>query len=378
MTALNEIKMLAPKKAQVLIYGRVGESFFSEGTTAKSFSDQLNALNDVEEIDVRINSPGGSVFEGVAIYNALQNHPAKINVHVDALAGSIASVIAMSGDTITMAENALMMIHEARGAEAGTASQLRQTADVIDRLNGIITTVYANRSKQDEATIKTAMSAETWYTAAEAKKVGFATDITPSKQIKASFDPKEFSFDKAPDWVQKQLTAMTSFKESPPVTTTAPTNIIPPTAPTTNTIPTVPPVATPADATAHADAIAKAVAEAMIKATNAEATRQTTIKALCDQAKRPEMAAKFCADTSVTVEDVRGKLFEALCKNNGPLGDEGGTSTDTTPPADENAKYRAEFKAEKAYAKEMTEAEFIAMRRIDDGLDQLPVAAPKK
>ena len=200
------------------------------------------------------------------------------------------------------------------------------------------------------------MKSETWYSAAEAKAAGFVDFITPNKQITASFDAKQFH--KAPDWVQKQLTAMTMFKE-----------------PETVTEPIVKPEEKPIAQTVNANEIAMAVTAAIQKATADEAKRQTTINALCSQAKQPTLAAAFCADVSITVDDVRNKLFESLCKANGPLGDQGGTAADDGKQVDENDKYRAEFKSEKAYAASMSEAEYIAMRRIDDGIDRLPTSS---
>jgi len=356
LTNLNSIKMVAPKKAEILLYDTIGESFFGGGTSAVSFAEQLSAMGDISQIDVRINSPGGSVFEGLAIYNTLKDSPANVSVYVDGLAASIVTVIAMAGDTISMAENAVWMVHDPRAVESGTADDMMKMASTLETLTNSAVGIYSSRTKQDEATIRAAMKSETWYSAAEAKAAGFVDFITQNKQITASFDAKQFH--KAPDWVQKQLTAMTMFKE-----------------PETVTEPIVKPEEKPIAQTVNANEIAMAVTAAIRKATADEAKRQTTITALCLQAKQPTLAAAFCADVSITVDDVRNKLFEALCKANGPLGDQGGTAADDGKQVDENDKYRAEFKSEKAYAASMSEAEYIAMRRIDDGIDRLPTSS---
>ena len=99
------------KKAEIALYGTIGETFFDDGITAKRFIEELNELKDVDSIDLRINSMGGDVFEGVTIYNRLKEYKATINVYVDGLAASIASVIAMAGDTVTMGEGSFMMVH---------------------------------------------------------------------------------------------------------------------------------------------------------------------------------------------------------------------------------------------------------------------------
>jgi hypothetical protein len=196
------------------------------------------------------------------------------------------------------------------------------------------------------------MKAETWYSAAEAKAAGFVDVITPNKKIAASFDPKLFS--KAPEWAQRRLAEIVNFtlEKEPPTMAEKPEE--------------KPPVATPVDVEAI-----KAQAKAE------ERERQTKIVALCSQAKKPELAAAFCEDEKITVADVQAKLFDALCKANGPLGDEGGTAGDQKKSDDGNEKYRAEFKASAIYAKSMTEAEYIAMRRVDDGLEVLQVGPAK-
>jgi len=359
MTNLNSIKMVAPKKVEILLYDTIGDSVFGGGTSAASFAEQLSAMGEIGEIDLRINSPGGSVFEGLAIYNALVASNATVSVYVDGLAASIATVIAMAGDTISMAENAVWMIHEPRASEQGTSEDMIRMASTLETLTNSAVGIYASRTKQDQAEIRTAMKAETWYSAAEAKAAGFIDAITPNKQITASFDAKQFS--KAPEWVQKQLTAMASVKEPEKVTEITQKTEEKPVAQTT----------------VNANEIAMAVTAAIQKATADEAKRQTTITALCAQAKQPMLAAAFCADTSITIGDVRDKLFEALCKANGPLGDQGGTSIDAEQSHDENDKYRAEFRAERSYSASMTEAAYIAMRRVDDGLDNLATSLPK-
>lgn len=326
--------MKAANTAEVLLYDAIGPEWAGM-ICAQGFASALKAMGDISQIDVRINSPGGAVFEGMAIYNTLANHPANVTVHIDGLAASIATIIAMAGDKINMAENAMFMIHEPSGVQVGTSASMLEMAGLLEKLTNSSVDVYASRSKQDPVAIRTAMTAETWYTAAEAKAAGFVDAITPNKQIAAEFDSKQF--EKAPAWAQERLRQLSMKLE--------------------------PQMADKPEEKIDLDAI-KAQAKAE------ERERQTKIHALCAQAKQPEKAAAFCEDESITVADVQAKLFDALCKSNGPLGDEGGTANDTHTD-DGNDKYRAEFKA---HSYSMTEDEYISMRRIDDGIDKLQSA----
>ncbi|MCK5219101.1 Clp protease ClpP, partial [bacterium] len=124
--------MKAEKKVEILIYDQIGEDWFGDGVQAKKFAEELRDLGDIETIELRINSPGGSVWDGNAIYNTLRGHKATVNVTIDGLAASIASVIAMSGDTITMPENALMMIHNPATIAFGEAEEMRKAANMLD------------------------------------------------------------------------------------------------------------------------------------------------------------------------------------------------------------------------------------------------------
>lgn len=193
--------------ATVLIYEDIGESFFG-GLGAKEFVKQLQALGDVKTINVRINSDGGSVFDGVAIYNALKDHPATINVTVDGIAASIASVIAMAGDTVKMQPTASLMIHNAHCLTAGDCNSLRETADVLEMVNGQMRKAYM-RSRRSDDQIKAIMDAETWYSADQAVAAGWADGIV-EKPLKmaaslAGFDVKAFK--NAPESLKVRVNA---------------------------------------------------------------------------------------------------------------------------------------------------------------------------
>lgn len=151
-------------RAKVHIFDAIGGWF---GLRAKDLVKEINDL-DVDEIEVRLNSPGGQVWDGIAIMNALRAHRATVEVHVDGLAASIASVIAMSGDRIIMSRGAQMMIHCGSTITWGNAADLRKDAAVLDKIDANIAGIYSARAGGDQADWLALMEAETWYNAAEA------------------------------------------------------------------------------------------------------------------------------------------------------------------------------------------------------------------
>jgi len=195
-----EIKAETGSAADIWIYEEIGENFWGEGLTAKQFVTDLAALS-VDHIALHINSPGGNVFDGQAIYNALQRHPARVTSHVEGLAASIASVVALAGDTVEMAENALFMIHDPYGMAMGTAADMRQMAEVLDKVRGTILGVYERKSGGDPEAILEAMAAETWYTAAEARAAGYADSVAAPVKAAAltRFDFNSLGYRHVPD-----------------------------------------------------------------------------------------------------------------------------------------------------------------------------------
>jgi len=159
--------------AKVYLYNEIGGWF---GITAKDFVDELNEVT-APKIDLHLNTPGGDVFDGFAIYSALKEHPAEVTSIVDAAALSIGSVIAMAGDTVSIAKVGQMMIHDAFGLTVGTAKDHRDTAKLLDQLSDTIAEVYADRTGGDVADWREAMLAESWYTADEAVKAGLADEV---------------------------------------------------------------------------------------------------------------------------------------------------------------------------------------------------------
>lgn len=186
-----DIKAKSEDVAEVWIYDEIGEDWFGEGITAKRFVEEITAL-EVSDIALHINSPGGSVFDGQAIYTALKRHSAKVTTYIDGLAASIASVVAMAGDTIIMPSNAMMMIHDPWAITLGNSTEMRKMADTLDKVSETILNVYAERSDKPREEIAAAMAAETWLTASDAAEYGFVDDITSDMRIAASFDLSRF------------------------------------------------------------------------------------------------------------------------------------------------------------------------------------------
>ena len=158
-------------EAEISIYDSIG----GYDINAKQFAEDLKAL-EVDTIHLRINSPGGSVIDGNAIFNALQRHSAKVITHIDGLAASMASVIAMAGDEVRMADNALLMIHNPWTVSMGDADDLRADADLLDKMRDSILASYG-RSQYSAEELADLMDAETWMTAQEALDAGFIDEI---------------------------------------------------------------------------------------------------------------------------------------------------------------------------------------------------------
>jgi len=180
--------------AEVLIYDEI-DSWF--GVSAEALAREIGALDDSRELHVRINSPGGNIFDGVAILNALRGHPGKVTVIVDSLAASAASFIAMGGDEIVMNRDSEMMIHKASGLVVGGADEMRQQAELIDRLNVKMAGIYAERAGGSVEDWLAIMDAETWYSAEEAVEAGLAdrveTVTADRDQAAAKFDLSIFA-----------------------------------------------------------------------------------------------------------------------------------------------------------------------------------------
>ena len=172
-------------EAEVSIYDEIGFG----GVTAKSFLAELKKLSG-QRVHLRINSVGGSVVEGAAIYNALRRHKGGLVVHIDALAASMASVIAMAGDETLIADNALVMIHNPWGMTMGDADELRKEADILDKLKATLVNAYVRKTGMEAEQVAQMMDDETWLDATEAVALGFADAIEDGIEAAASITPE--------------------------------------------------------------------------------------------------------------------------------------------------------------------------------------------
>ncbi|EFH4808719.1 Clp protease ClpP [Escherichia coli] len=189
--------------AEISIYEEIG----GFGITAKQFAEDLKALGDVSHIDLRIHSPGGDVFEGIAIYNLLRNHPAEITVYIDGVAASMASVVAMAGDRVVMPENAMMMIHKPWGISGGNAGDMRDYADLLDKVETVLVPAYARKTGKSAQEITAMLEDETWMDGKECLKHGFADELLPSVTAMARIESKRTGdFSHMPETIKGMIT----------------------------------------------------------------------------------------------------------------------------------------------------------------------------
>lgn len=189
-------------KSELYLYDAIGKDFFGEGITAQAISDELKKFKP-GQLDIYINSPGGSVFEGLAIYSQIKRRNGKKVIHIDGIAASIASIVAMAGDEINIASNGMMMIHRAWGGTSGSAKDVRKFADALEKIDATLLDTYVARTGGNRKQIDDWMEAETWMTADEAVSRKFATKKTAEKAIEASF-PMLDKFANVPDALKKQ------------------------------------------------------------------------------------------------------------------------------------------------------------------------------
>jgi ATP-dependent Clp endopeptidase proteolytic subunit ClpP len=197
------MKASAANEAEIYIYDEIG--FW--GVTARQFVSDLQALGNVTHISLHINSPGGDVFEGIAIFNALKHHGAAITVHIDGIAASMASVIAMVGDPVIMPENTMMMIHKPWGFAGGDANDMRDYADLLDKMESVLIPAYANKTGKSTEEIAAMLEEETWMSGTECVAHGFADQTTPSLQAMACIQSQRIEeFEKMPNSIRNMIT----------------------------------------------------------------------------------------------------------------------------------------------------------------------------
>jgi len=184
----NSIKLKPQFKAalqpsgvlELLVYEEIGENFWTGGgVTARSVKQSIDSAGAFDSVSLRINSPGGDAFEGAAIYALLGSLGKPVNVFVDGIAASAASIIAMAGETITMSHVGMMMVHNAMCFCMGDGDDMRKCADVLDKVSASIGAAYVARTGKTADEISAIMDAETWMSAQDCVDQGFATAIAP-------------------------------------------------------------------------------------------------------------------------------------------------------------------------------------------------------
>ncbi|VUC87542.1 ATP-dependent protease [Salmonella sp. NCTC 11881] len=198
------IRAAADNAADISIYDEIG----GWGISAHWFAEELVALGSITQINLHIHSPGGSIFDGLAIYNLLKNHPARKVVYVDGVACSMASVIAMVGDPVIMPENAMMMIHRPRGIAGGESSDIRDYADLLDKMESVIIPIYAEKTGKSPDDIAALLASETWMSGAECVREGFADKVIQPVRAMAHLHSKRLEeFEHMPQNVKNMIIA---------------------------------------------------------------------------------------------------------------------------------------------------------------------------
>ncbi len=267
--------------ADIYIYDEIG----GWGISARRFTEDLISLGNLSHINLHIHSPGGEVFDGIAIYNQLKNHSATITVYIDGLAASMASVIAMVGDTVIMPKNAMMMIHKPWGVSWGDANDMREYADLLDKLENVLIPAYVAKTGKTTEEITAMLEQETWLDGDECVEHGFADKVIEPVKAMASLTSKRIEeFSSMPSAIKNQIT---------PKNTTKPTQQTQP-----NSSPEPQPSATYAD----------------------EQTRLNGIKDLFAMfgGRHNELMITCLADANCSVEKAREQLLNTIAQQQNP------------------------------------------------------------
>lgn len=205
--------------ADIYIYDEIG----GWGISARRFTEDLISLGNLSHINLHIHSPGGEVFDGIAIYNQLKNHSATITVYIDGLAASMASVIAMVGDTVIMPKNAMMMIHKPWGVSWGDANDMREYADLLDKLENVLIPAYVTKTGKTTDEITAMLEQETWLDGDECVEHGFADKVIEPVKAMASLTSKRIEeFSSMPSAIKNQIKPKNTTSPTQPHPTPAP------------------------------------------------------------------------------------------------------------------------------------------------------------
>ena len=165
-------------RAEIAMYGVIGESFWDDAISANTFHRMLNDLpSTVNELDIRLNSPGGDVFDGMTIYNRIRSFDGTVNVYVDGLAASIASIIMLAGDKVVMGHGSMVMIHKPMTFAYGNANELQDRIDTLNDVEDQLVRIYKNRTDLEAHNIRNLLAEETWFDSTQAIEKGFADEM---------------------------------------------------------------------------------------------------------------------------------------------------------------------------------------------------------
>lgn len=334
------------RETTIHIYDEIG----AFGSGSKEFLADLARLKG-QHIHLRINSPGGSVIEGTAIYNALRRHEGGLTVHIDALAASMASVIAMAGAPVYIADNALLMIHNPWTMSVGDSDQLRREADLLDKLKATLVNAYKRKTNMEEEEIEEMMNRETWLDAVEAVALGFADAIEDGVAAAASVTPEQLrarfdSFAKGMT-AEKETPATEAAPEAPAAQEPAATVVSESAAPAAD--PSAP--SESSDPQTPAEQAPEPPAEPQAKLTAADAILAKYNAAIAERdaavAEASAYRTKFEALSS-EVETVRGELAkdrETLAQLERSLGVAAASTVPVIKPNSDPASIYAQWKA---------------------------------
>lgn len=304
-----KIQSRAEGETEIAIHDEIGMF----GVTARDFIRDLKAI-DTPKITVSINSPGGAVFDALPIYNALIRHDAEITTRVEGLAASAASVITMAGDRVVMPENAFLMIHNPWSFSIGDANEMRQQADLLDKVSASLISTYRNKTGMEDSEIAAMLDAETWLSAEEAVEFGFADEIEPGMQAVACV-----GIERMPANVQAALGVTGEEGDDEPQ---RPNNDGATDEPAEGEDAATDVEPEPATDATEAEPQASAEPEAPAK------SDAQNIAELCMTAERPELAAQMIA-AGLSIDDARDSLIRELAKADkpGPAPSSHGTET---------------------------------------------------
>ena len=189
MNKFWNFKAKSETEGELMLYGPISSStWWGDEVTPKQFKKDMDALGDIANLNIYINSDGGDVFAGQAIYSMIKRHKAAKTVYIDGLAASVASLIAMAGDKVYMPSNAMLMIHNPYTIAIGNSNEFRKLADDLDKIRESMLTTYASKTGMEQEELIKLLDAETWLSAEDAYILGFADEIEEQKAIAASIE----------------------------------------------------------------------------------------------------------------------------------------------------------------------------------------------